>query len=367
MKNLRKQLKKMRDRNPFLTINHNVLGSPSNRGYYLNPKNLFLEKFGKIPNCIEQSSVDMSKFQKLFEEKYGSKIKSAYYKRRSFASHEVSKYDDVYLFLFRDTLCLLNYYQQEVSIFFNQTKTKKIEELHELLIKCVTPKEVSKPHINIMFQSSSGLSLERLEIKEATMDVQSHYNDDFKQVDAVIKKRLNKKEDKGIILLHGAPGTGKTTYIKHLISNVEKEVIFMPPNVAANLTDPSLMSLLLDYPNSILVIEDAENIITGRDSKEASPVSAILNLSDGILSDCLNMQIICSFNTDLKNVDKALLRKGRLIAKYEFGKLDTSKANALSEKLGFHNNFKEPQVLTDIYNQDEITMIEPLRKAIGFN
>lgn len=367
MKNLRKELKKLRDQQPLLTRNHSVVGSPSKRGYFLNPKNLFIEKFSTIPNCIEESCIDMSKFQKSFQTTYNSKIKSVYYKRRSFKSHEVSKFDDVYFFLFRDVLCLLNFNQQEVSIFFNQTKMKRVDELHQLLISCIKPKEISKPHISIMFQSSSGLSLERLEIKEATMDVKSHYNDDFKKVDTVIKKRLNKKQDKGVILLHGAPGTGKTSYIKHLISHVEKEVIFMPPSIAANLTNPSLMSLLLDYPNSILVIEDAENIITDRDVKGASPVSAILNLSDGILSDCLNMQIICSFNTDLKNVDNALLRKGRLIAKYEFGKLEIAKANALSEKLGFHSTFTEPQVLTDIYNQDEVTTIEPLRKAIGFN
>jgi hypothetical protein len=49
----------------------------------------------------------------------------------------------------------------------------------------------------------------------------------------------------------------------------------------------------------------------------------------------LNLQIICTFNTDLTNVDEALLRKGRLIAKYEFKALAEQKSQALSNDLGF--------------------------------
>lgn len=63
-----------------------------------------------------------------------------------------------------------------------------------------------------------------------------------------------------------------------------------------------------------------------------SPVSTLLNLADGLLSDCLNIQIVCSFNTDLSMVDKALMRKGRLIAKYEFKELEVEKAQNLSNK-----------------------------------
>jgi len=57
----------------------------------------------------------------------------------------------------------------------------------------------------------------------------------------------------------------------------------------------------------------------------------LLNISDGLLYDCLNIQIICSFNIDIIKVDSALLRKGRLIAKYEFKELEVAKAQALSD------------------------------------
>lgn len=334
---------------------------------YLNAKVLYLSYFDKIPNCYKETFVKVKKFNKLLMKRFYADVLNIHYNSRPFKDYGNSKMDDVYYIMSNEVVCYVNYGAEEVEIYFSGKSHTTGEALHELLISCKSPKKVDMPHINIMYQRTSGLGLERLEVRENNLEVDLQYNDDFAAVDQIIKKRLNKKMDKGIILLHGAPGTGKTSYIKHLISHVEKEVIFMPPNVAANLTNPNLMTLLLDYPESILVIEDAENIIIDRDSTGASPVSAILNLSDGILSDCLNMQIICSFNTDLKNVDKALMRKGRLIAKYEFGLLETSKANLLSEKLGFHSNFTEPQLLTDVYNQDEVGQIQPLRKAIGFN
>ena len=90
-----------------------------------------------------------------------------------------------------------------------------------------------------------------------------------------------------------------------------------------------------------------------REREGNSPVSALLNISDGLLSDCLNIQIICSFNTDLSKVDSALMRKGRLIAKYEFKELEVDKAAKLSKKLGFSTEVESPMTLTAIYNQEE--------------
>jgi negative regulator of sigma E activity len=47
------------------------------------------------------------------------------------------------------------------------------------------------------------------------------------------------------------------------------------------------------------------------------------------------------------------MRKGRLIAKYEFKELAVEKAQLLSNKLGFDTNINSPMTLTSIYNQDE--------------
>jgi hypothetical protein len=136
--------------------------------------------------------------------------------------------------------------------------------------------------------------------------------------------------------------------------------------MAASMTNPELLSVLIENPNSILVVEDAEKILINREQNEASPVSALLNLTDGLLSDCLNIQVICSFNTDLSKLDRALLRKGRLIAKYEFKPLEISKAQQLASKLGMAITIDRPMALTDIYNHQDFDCKVEARTTVGF-
>ena len=66
----------------------------------------------------------------------------------------------------------------------------------------------------------------------------------------------------------------------------------------------------------------------------------------------MHQQIIATFNCDLTSIDPALLRKGRLIANYEFNKLDLESSRILSDKLGYGTDgVTEPMTLAEIFNQ----------------
>ncbi len=144
-------------------------------------------------------------------------------------------------------------------------------------------------------------------------------------------------------------------------------MLFLPPGVASHITDPDFVNILIDNPDSIVIIEDAENIIMDRSITGDSSVSNLLNISDGLLSDFLNVQLICTFNTSISKVDSALLRKGRLIAKYEFGKLTIEKAQALSTNLKQDKTILGPMTLSEVYNQDEKSFTNDYSKtSIGF-
>jgi ATP-dependent 26S proteasome regulatory subunit len=251
-------------------------------------------------------------------------------------------------------------------LFFRKTDDSLIKDVIAGIDK-FTKKIGEKPEISIVVSDDDGIDTKTMTIAHTKLSIDDNYNDDLKAVDQTIIKRLSNKNDKGVVLLYGKAGTGKTSYIRHLIARVKKKFIFLPPHLAKEISSPQLINILTEHPNSIFVIEDAENIIIDRDKSENSPVTALLNISDGLLSDCLNVQIICTFNTNISNIDNALMRKGRLIAKYEFAELDTCKAQALSNKLGFTSKIDKSMTLAEIYhqNEDDYQQVKK-RNTIGF-
>jgi len=254
---------------------------------------------------------------------------------------------------------------QKGQLFLYYTKeTEEVKKIKKYLIDNKVEDE-KKGIINLVCQSQNGFYLKEYTIKNSPIDFDANYNEDFKQVDKIIMSRLSKENDKGLVLLYGDPGTGKSSYIRRIINEVDdKRILYMPPDMTAQLSSPSLVPFLSDYSNSILIIEDAENVLIKRQGQHNQAISNILNMSDGLLGDCLNIQIVATFNTDLKNIDEALLRKGRLIAKYEFGHLTIDRIKKLSSTLGIKYK-KEFKTVADVYNSDEMSFVEE-KQTVGF-
>ena len=230
-------------------------------------------------------------------------------------------------------------------------------------------RQKKKANIQLVKSDMGHLDTEDYDLYSPPMDLNLNYGVEFTKIHELIIERLNKPNDKGIILLHGDPGTGKTSYIKHLTSLIlDKDILFIPPSMAEMLSEPTIIPFLMDHKNSILIIEDAERVIGDREGN-GSPagVSNILNLTDGILGDCLNIQVVATFNMKREKIDKALLRKGRLIAEHKFEKLSIEETNKLLVSLGKVNVSEEAMCLADIYNIDtEVYRAETKENKIGF-
>jgi energy-coupling factor transporter ATP-binding protein EcfA2 len=253
--------------------------------------------------------------------------------------------------------------------FSYDIKRGELKEQLDLDVIKIHQRPKKKANIQLVKSDMGHLDTEDYDLLIPPTDLELNYGSEFLKIHDVIVDRLNSEYDKGIILLHGDPGTGKTSYIKHLTSLVkDKDILFIPPSMAEMLSEPSIIPFLMDHKNSILIIEDAERVISDREGN-GSPagVSNILNLTDGILGDCLNIQVIATFNMKREKIDQALLRKGRLIAEHKFEKLSIEDTNKLLKHLEKNQEVEEGMVLADIYNIDTEVYKTPTKgNKIGF-
>ncbi len=351
---------KIKWRNPFKSKNNDQLFDQ----YFIEAKVFYMKLFKVVPCVAYIGNVDTKKIFELMQTaKYGE-VKDVY--QRIYHDWEDDRICFSKAIFVIENKLMVKIADDWLEIYFATSDYAMANKMLKDFKMLKAPEKEKDYEINIISLSGTQLDLKTLAIKPTHLDINLFYNDDFKIIDALIRERLGKENDKGIVLLHGLPGTGKTTYLRYLIGNLKKKVMFVSPSVAGNLMNPEFMDLLLDNPNAVLVIEDAENIIMDRKYSSHSSVSNLLNISDGLLSDCLNVQIICTFNSNIGLVDNALLRKGRLIARYEFEKLSIEKAIALSNHLGLKNVVTKPMTLAEITNPEDNYQEPTKTNVIGF-
>lgn len=231
------------------------------------------------------------------------------------------------------------------------------------LVELFEEKTEEEKKINLIVMTLNGWDVHPLPVKKQPIDL-GHYNEDLPHEE--IKKELE-SEGSGLMIFHGAPGTGKTSYLRGLLHESNREFIWLDPKILSNMDSDSLLQIFAEYKNSVVVLEDCEKLVQSRERRggQSSEMNILLNLTDGILGDSFNLKFVCTFNSGLDSIDTALLRNGRLKVKYEFKELKADRVKALGDKLG--KNIPEMDMaLCDIYNWDENKPVERKPRAIGF-
>lgn len=346
------------------------MNSIFSESHYINPYEYYFAQLGKIPSRIIFKEIKLTMLLKLLKA-HDSLSLEAVCSTQAYQRKKDSFLQGVSLFKINENIFLgiisPPYGELSIEILYLEKESNQeiIEELKSVITSCLKKKDDFKGQLHMM-SGSSHFYFEKFDIKPPKIELSLNYNDDFEEIDKLINQELSKKDNKGIVILHGASGTGKTFYIRHLINNLKKQKLYIPPNLAEQIASPSFINVLEDNSNSILIIEDAENILEKRSAHSGSAVSNLLNLSDGLLADCFNIQIICTFNSPLANIDEALLRKGRLIAQYEFKELEIHKAQKLSNSLGNTDIINKPMTLSEVYNLKSETGVKVAKKKMGF-
>lgn len=128
------------------------------------------------------------------------------------------------------------------------------------------------------------------------------------------------------ILLHGNPGTGKSSLIQALATHFKRDIYYLDlSTIKSSSVLNTLMSKEVDWKQVFLVVEDVDATGAkiknrkedGDDNKIGLTLSALLNAFDGLISP--EDMVILATTNHKDHIDPALLRPGRFDLQIEIG------------------------------------------------
>lgn len=148
-----------------------------------------------------------------------------------------------------------------------------------------------------------------------------------------------------LAILHGPTGTGKTFMLRSFIGLCNNcRIIFCPPQILATVNSPSMTKLLLDNVIKdkpiILMVEDGDGVLLNRGMDNMNVLASLFNLTDGFLGTLMDIRVIITTNAKKLEIDKALMRPGRLNSIIDIGLLSPERAAEVYNRLTGKNDWK---------------------------
>ncbi len=213
-----------------------------------------------------------------------------------------------------------------------------------------------------------------------------HYAPEVVKGFRFVQDQIVKDNPRGrLAILEGPPGTGKTSLLRSMFTEIDKAVfINFPAMFLTSLEDPALISFFASAREQylgpgekfVLVLEDADACLVPREQGNMSLISTLLNACDGIIGSITDLRIIATTNAESTQFDAAITRPGRLITKVKVGKLSPEQSEYCYEKItGKVIEFDEEKSLAEIYQivnftEEEIALYgkstKKRRNPIGF-
>jgi hypothetical protein len=348
--------------------NVNLNLSVTKDDYNLNDFIYCWEKFGERPNKIVVHNTYSTKlFNKLMEDKILSKN---VFTEVIPDSVEVIINDKILAKI--DDTCYLSYIIADRNMdnsfidsitFYYKSGHIGLDDILTELNDCILDYcEEDSNKLNTIILSVNGLELEPLSIDEDKLEhVDLYYSaDTYKSIQKTIK--TIKKADKGLTILHGERGTGKTSIIEHIASSLDRISIYIPGSMIDHtINNPEFRKFVKKYERPVLFIDDCETLV-GDMYRQSAFVPNALQMVEGFLSDAIGANIVMIFNEkDEDNIDEDLLECNTLLEVVSFGELSEDEASELAKHLGRKGSKGKARVIDVVKKRKSSTEAE-----IGF-
>lgn len=233
------------------------------------------------------------------------------------------------------------YYKSEESL-------PEIQKIVDGINKCMIDFcEEESQNLNTLSLTSTGLEIEPISIDCDFDNFDLYFNSKtVKSLNKSIKKI--KKSDRGLVILSGERGVGKTSSIKYIADNLDRIVVFIPNSLIEHtINNSDFRKFLRKYTKPVLILDDCEMIFNDYFSKSNMIVNNLLQIVDGLIYD--DVTIITIFNIDDDSeIDHTLLDCNNLIESIEFDYLSSEEAEELSKHIGSSKKFKSDVKMIDV-------------------
>lgn len=134
-----------------------------------------------------------------------------------------------------------------------------------------------------------------------------------------------------ILLLIGPPGTGKTTFIRGLLSHTNSSAMV---TYDANILEKDyVFARFIEDEANVMVLEDSDAFLKSRNDGNTM-MHRFLNVGDGLVTTKGKKMVFSTNLPSIRDIDSALIRPGRCFDILTFEPLSQDEAQALADKLG---------------------------------